>query len=363
MAVGDDRRRGHRGRARHLGPARALERRRREGRSAGPAGAGGPAGDHHGRPTGAAATSAQPTHATTETTPGGRCGRAGRRRAAFAAARKALNESQEQVDELEADVDKANAEADQAQQDAEKAKEQAAAAAKSAEKQKAEARRPTRRSVNSGPRPTRPPRARRRWSRSSATSRRPRASTKGSRTPPRGQDARAEMQGLGRGGRQLSFCRGRRRGTRSWPERRGCDPESPTTHTRANHLPLCGHKRARRGRLCGRRRGAGSPSERDELHLLSLGRPLVRRTGSAVSCVPTRGRRRNRQEPGRCPLPSDGLEPPVGGSVVPCSSGFFGMNTQRPASSRAAGGGIARAAADHSSSPARGRWSVGVGGR
>jgi chromosome segregation ATPase len=58
---------------------------------------------------------------------------------AFAAARKALNENQAQVDELESDVDKANAEADQAQQDAEKAKEEAAAATASQEKQKAQA--------------------------------------------------------------------------------------------------------------------------------------------------------------------------------------------------------------------------------
>ena len=45
--------------------------------------------------------------------------------AAFAAARKQLNENQAQVDDLEKEVDKANADADKAQQDADKAKGQA----------------------------------------------------------------------------------------------------------------------------------------------------------------------------------------------------------------------------------------------
>jgi len=51
---------------------------------------------------------------------------------AFAAARKALNQSEEEGDELEADVDKANAEAAQAQEDADEAKQQADSATKSA---------------------------------------------------------------------------------------------------------------------------------------------------------------------------------------------------------------------------------------
>ena len=52
--------------------------------------------------------------------------------AAFAAARKQLNESDAQVTELEDEVDKANAEADKAQQDAEKAKHEASSASEAA---------------------------------------------------------------------------------------------------------------------------------------------------------------------------------------------------------------------------------------
>ena len=89
-------------------------------------------------------TATQEQQGTSETTTGSddngpRVGLLAGAAAAFAAARKQLNENQAQVDDLEKEVDKANAEADKAQQDAEKAKAQAADTSDAQKKAEAEA--------------------------------------------------------------------------------------------------------------------------------------------------------------------------------------------------------------------------------
>jgi hypothetical protein len=97
-----------------------------------------------------AQTETQPQTTTQETQPaetqtdsgddnGRRIGLLAGATAAFAAARKQLNENQAKVDDLEKEVDKANADADKAQSDAEKAKAEAESTSDAQKKAQAEA--------------------------------------------------------------------------------------------------------------------------------------------------------------------------------------------------------------------------------
>ena len=80
VAVGHDRRRGHSDRARSLGPARALERRRRESGPPGPAGDGDPDGNHPTETEAQQPTNTQETQpTTTRTEAGGRASESARR--------------------------------------------------------------------------------------------------------------------------------------------------------------------------------------------------------------------------------------------------------------------------------------------